>query len=568
MQSLDSNKFLDLVMSRPPESAPRRSVTVAAWKSGDAGGMNTPRRSGRFDAVGVLSTLSSAPPLPSPAITPRPGGGGDALVAHVHRRSPSLAPQRGDLSMLGAPQHSPPEHNRSMALDRSSWLPSPRQSFRFQGVDMSVLDASVNAKHQVLETQEPDFISKLESSLLQKRDSDSSVRNSVLPWLATDAPANVLKVLEEGESELGDLEAEIQRVQREGAARPALPAAQDMEVEEVWEALMMWCGAHDDTLNQSQIEMLGHGLDIWRVEGFRPVLQARNTPLCTGDVYLILNRVDDREGAIGAVDEAYHLRRTRVRTLWTMHFWIGREAHPLKAGVAAVLAKELCKVLKRHARPIREVEGEESTILRALFPKGINTVPGACAHGFNAVERLPRAPRLLRVQEAFPAPAAAASRRTPVSALVPLEPLSLHDDGCFVLDTEDGIFHYAGAHAPKSVFGAANQLAMAIRFREHSGRSPCPLRTVNMGMDAEAEADFWGHLGVHGPQAIAAAQERAKRRVGQTDTDTDVVIYRVDDLQVVFPLRQGVDATYITSIKTAEWWNVCSVACLAPHPNP
>lgn len=50
------------------------------------------------------------------------------------------------------------------------------------------------------------------------------------------------------------------------------------------------------------------------------------------------------EGAIGAVDEAYHMRRTRVRTLWTMHFWIGREAHPLKAGVAAVLAKELCKV--------------------------------------------------------------------------------------------------------------------------------------------------------------------------------------------------------------------------------
>ena len=109
---------------------------------------------------------------------------------------------------------------------------------------------------------------------------------------------------------------------------------------------------------------------------------------------------------------------------------------------------------------------------------------------------------------------------------------------------------------------------MAIRFREHSGRSPCPLRTVNMGMDAEAEADFWGHLGVHGPQAIAAAQERAKRRVGQTDTDTDVVIYRVDDLQVVFPLRQGVDATYITSIKTAEWWHVCCVACLAPHPHP
>ena len=55
-----------------------------------------------------------------------------------------------------------------MALDRSSWLPSPRQqSFRYQGVDMSVLDGSIMAKHQVLETQEPEFISKLETSLLQ-----------------------------------------------------------------------------------------------------------------------------------------------------------------------------------------------------------------------------------------------------------------------------------------------------------------------------------------------------------------------------------------------------------------
>ena len=162
------------------------------------------------------------------------------------------------------------------------------------------------------------------------------MRHSFLPgFLGLDLSS---KVLEERESELGDLEAEIERVQKEAASRPALPAAQDMEVEEVWQALMMWCGTHEDSLNQSQIEVLGHGLDVCRIEGFRPVLKSRNTVFCTGDVYLILNRVDDREGAIGGVNEAYHMRRTRVRTLWTCHFWIGREADPLKAGVAAVLA--------------------------------------------------------------------------------------------------------------------------------------------------------------------------------------------------------------------------------------
>jgi hypothetical protein len=101
----------------------------------------TPRRSGRFDQLGVLSTLSAAPPLPSPAITPRLGPDTSAVNGN---RSPNLGPQRGDVSSL-TPRHSilggggggalqsPPDNNRSShALDRSSWLPSPRQSFRFQ----------------------------------------------------------------------------------------------------------------------------------------------------------------------------------------------------------------------------------------------------------------------------------------------------------------------------------------------------------------------------------------------------------------------------------------------------
>jgi len=346
--------------------------------------------------------------------------------------------------------------------------------------------------------------------------------------MGADLPANVLNVLEEGESELGDLEAEIERVQKEAASRPALPAAQDMEVEEVWEALMMWSGTYEDTLDQSQIEMLGHGLDVWRVEGFRPVLQARNTPLCSGDVYLILNRVDDREGAIGAVDEAYHMRRTRVRTLWTMHFWIGREAHPLKAGVAAVLAKELCTVLKRHARPIREVEGKESDILRAIYPKGLNTVPGGCPHGFKPTQHIPRTPRLIRVQ----APAGK-STGDPVCALVPLDPLSLHHQGCFILDTEDGIFHYVGARAPKKVFAKANQIVLAIHFRERSGRIACPLYTVNQGIDLEAEVLFWNYLGRHTEDMPSGvdAQVRECCDVAEADADVEGVLYRVDDLQ-------------------------------------
>jgi len=189
--------------ARRPKDAP------AGWTPRGQEPAYTPRRSGRFDQLGVLSTLSAAPPLPSPAITPRLGGA-DTSLAHGNR-SPNLGPQRGDISsltprhsVLGGAHQSPSgaDNNRSMALDRSSWLPSPRQSFRFQGGDMSVLDGSIMAKHQVLETQEPEFISKLENSLIQKRDGDTSVRNSMLPGLAADLPANVLNVLEEGDSGL------------------------------------------------------------------------------------------------------------------------------------------------------------------------------------------------------------------------------------------------------------------------------------------------------------------------------------------------------------------------------
>jgi len=143
----------------------------------------TPRRSGRFDQLGVLSTLNAAAPLPSPAITPRLGHG-DSSAVHPNR-SPNLGPQRGDVSSL-TPRHSmragnsPPDNNRT-ALDRSSWLPSPRQSYRFQGIDVSVLDGSVMAKHQVLETQEPEFISKLENSLIQ-------VWSSAPPLLSCSVP--------------------------------------------------------------------------------------------------------------------------------------------------------------------------------------------------------------------------------------------------------------------------------------------------------------------------------------------------------------------------------------------
>lgn len=209
---------------------------------------------------------------------------------------------------------------------------------------------------------------------------------------------------------------------------------------------------------------------------------------------------------------------------------VASHVHPLLHPHATDLHR--VQVLKRHARPIREVEGEESEILRSIFPKGIKAVPGACAHGFNHVEHFPRAPRLIRVQAPLGAPRGTTGRGRPVSSLVPCLPRSLHDEGCFVLDTEDGIYHYVGAKAPKAVFACANQLAMGIHFRERTGRVPCPLKLVNQGVDPEGEEAFWQHLGVSRDEMPSAARAvRERSYVSTEDGDADLVLYRVDDLQ-------------------------------------
>ena len=104
------------------------------------------------------------------------------------------------------------------------------------------------------------------------------------------------KVREESQSEFGDLETVIEHVQKEAVSRSSLPVVHDMKVDEVWKTLMMWYGTHEDSINQSRSKSWDMDSIMWCIEGFLPVLHPRNTTFSTDDVYLILNRVDDREG--------------------------------------------------------------------------------------------------------------------------------------------------------------------------------------------------------------------------------------------------------------------------------
>jgi hypothetical protein len=93
----------------------------------------TPRRSARFDQQEVLGALMSAPPLPSPALTPRmldlsQNAYHTDLARLDSSRSylpPPITPRSG-LHGFGAQPHR--ERSSPDRMERSSWLPSPRPS--------------------------------------------------------------------------------------------------------------------------------------------------------------------------------------------------------------------------------------------------------------------------------------------------------------------------------------------------------------------------------------------------------------------------------------------------------
>lgn len=190
------------------------------------------RRSGRFDAHDVLNALSSAPPLPSPALTMRhldwSVGGLRESMSMVH--SPAAATPKHHNFNLSTHGHvlnaQSPDAYRLDRMERSTWLPSPTS---VEGKANASADLTTAAGKVVLGTQEPEFLSLLERSLVQRVEfSDSSAA------LGKDALAAHLKCAEAEPKAMDFRHTEM---------------TDDLEVEEVWEDLMQWCVAHDESID-------------------------------------------------------------------------------------------------------------------------------------------------------------------------------------------------------------------------------------------------------------------------------------------------------------------------------
>jgi len=127
------------------------------------------------------------------------------------------------------------------------------------------------------------------------------------------------------------------------------------------------------------------GLEIWRIEKFRPVKQPKASygAFFSGDSYIVLNT---------------YRRAGRQNLEWDVHFWLGKETSQDEMGVAAYKTVELDEYLGGGPIQHREVQGFESDLFQSYFPRGIRIMNGGIDSGFNKVKPKDYHPRLLQVK--------------------------------------------------------------------------------------------------------------------------------------------------------------------------
>lgn len=216
------------------------------------------------------------------------------------------------------------------------------------------------------------------------------------------------------------------------------------------------------------------GLELWRIEGLKPVKQEAVTGhFFKGDAYILLSTTKKRDG--------------NSALQYSVHFWLGSEASQDEIGVAAFKTVELDDALGGAAVQYREVEGHESPLFLSLFKPmgGLRYLAGGVKSGFNKVERDAWPTRLLHIKGA----------RVVRATEVPLAHSSLNTDDCFLLDKGLKLFLYHGSEANRAEKAKALELALRIRDLERGGRAEVILAN-EWGKDDESICEeIWAAFG-------------------------------------------------------------------------
>ncbi|KAJ4830498.1 Villin-4 [Turnera subulata] len=232
------------------------------------------------------------------------------------------------------------------------------------------------------------------------------------------------------------------------------------------------------------------GLEIWRIENFRPVLVPKSShgKFFTGDSYVVLKTTALKSGAF----------RHEI------HYWLGKDTSQDEAGAAAIKTVELDAALGGRAVQYREVQGHETERFLSYFKPCIIPKEGGIASGFKHAEAEEHQTRLfvckgkhvVHVKEA--------------SVQVPFARSSLNHDDIFILDTKSKIFQFNGSNSCIQERAKALEVVQYIKDTYHDGK--CEVAAVEDGkLMADAESgEFWGFFGGFAPLPRKTASDADK----------------------------------------------------------
>ena len=198
------------------------------------------------------------------------------------------------------------------------------------------------------------------------------------------------------------------------------------------------------------------GLQIWRVENFKPVPVPKEYygQFYTGDSYILLSTIV--EGSYKSMD---------------LHFWLGKDSSTDEKGAAAALSTHLDDALDDLPIQHREVEGRESSKFAGYFPNGIQYLWGGVASGFNHVEDDSKT-RLLHVK----------GKRKIVATEVEVSWSSFNHGDIFILEHQDQVYQWNGNESNPFERVKACRLANKIAADEKHGKA-----RVRIVEDCESE---------------------------------------------------------------------------------
>lgn len=230
------------------------------------------------------------------------------------------------------------------------------------------------------------------------------------------------------------------------------------------------------------------GLEIWRIESFRPVAVPKSShgKFFTGDSYIVLKTTALKSGAL------HH----------DIHYWLGKDTSQDEAGTAAIKTVELDAALGGRAVQYRELQGHETEKFLSYFKPCIIPQQGGVASGFKHAEvnEHVHETRLFVCK----------GRHVVHVKEVPFVRSSLNHDDVFILDTKLKVFQFNGSTSSIQERAKALEVVQYIKDTYHAGK--CDVAIVEDGkLMADAEAgEFWGFFGGFAPLPRKAASEDEK----------------------------------------------------------